>query len=192
MLPFLVILMLQPLSGQLGPLGCGSQKIRNWDTGSVYPSTVTDLTDRSTVWVTPSKAQLKDTDPTVATFTGSETSNTLRAVGFGITLPHDAIIRGIIVGADVIPGAAFEFTFQLVSGGVAIGSPKTEPYYLGETGVITGDTDDLWLPAGLTRAMIIAPGFGFEVTVTNTDAEPETCSIDALSLTVFYRSKHKP
>ncbi|HEY4798731.1 MAG TPA: hypothetical protein VII99_06600, partial [Bacteroidia bacterium] len=161
------------------------------NTGTFWASTVVnDVSMGSYSWVNPSNAQGGTDDNIYATvnLTPVNTSNYLKATGFGITVPGNAIIRGVKMQVEWFENNpnTIDSVISLVKGGVIQSFNMSKHVVLptSETLQTYGDTSDTWgIP--LTVTDVQDPGFGVAIAVKNFGTST-TVSVDRINMTVFY------
>jgi len=142
-------------------------------------------------WATPTNIYASDDARATAALAASETTDYLRATGFGFTIPTGATINGIVPEFERSrsgAGTCEDFSVRLVKAGVEVGAddakggawPGTDAYlsYFGPT-MLGGTT---W-----TSAEINAVGFGVSIAAQETGGtNTVSARVDHVRITVYY------
>ncbi len=162
--------------------------------GSTFANDNNGFTMGNVSWSNPSNAQTSNNVRATAAFTvGGDTSNYLKATGFGFSIPTDATINGIKVEVErSISVQAFntvtDNSVKIVQAGTIGGNEKANgsSWTTTDTYDTYGGTTDLW---GLTwtAAAINASNFGAVISATAVEISDTTnAQIDHIRITVSY------
>lgn len=154
-------------------------------------------TTGTTSWTSPSNAYTDNgvyatTSSTVASNTTH--SGALILLGWGFALPSGSTVDGVTVtvnAKNANAGAGFQmFPASLrLSGGTLSGTAtKNSAAWSGTTDTNTsvGGATDLWSASSIAYTDVNDTSFGVRIVVKNTNGSTQVCSIDYVSITVYY------
>jgi hypothetical protein len=151
-----------------------------------YPSTAT-----GTGWSSPTRVGANDSIYATYSYSGSGTSSTLVASGFGLSIPSTAVVKGISVSIER-KASSFnslaDWAVYLQKGGVQTGWNRAADNEYWSSSTLRqdyGDNDDLW-GSTWTAADVNASNFGVRLQVRNYSASARTASVDYVRVTVTY------
>lgn len=145
-------------------------------------------------WSTASNLATSDNAYATVTLDDSTWSQALKAVGFGFSIPTDAIIAGIVVEVErkcTSPNSIQDWfnAFKLTkNGSTQVGSDRASSTYYPTTDTIAtyGSSVDLW-GTTWTPAEINSANFGLLFAAVNNGAiGTNTASVDHIKITVTY------
>ncbi len=165
------------------------------NTGAINAGTGANVTGIGTVaWSSTTLGNINADDNNYATVSlNNATSNYLQATGYGFNIPTDAIISGIAVTVGRFDNGTFDRdnSINLVKNGTIIGSNLlngiTNSYITDNTltPVTFGSSNEQW-GISWTAADINSNNFGACYSVTNTNYNNRTISVDYMQITVYY------
>jgi hypothetical protein len=192
---FLVLTMLQPLSGQLGPLGCGKGRMYDPEILSqagYYPFTAANLPPAFRTWTNP-----QNICDIFGAYTYNQMGNQgnvtdyLQGTAFGFSIPAGVKIVGLLVETRIWAGFTNITTFQLCNSVGLIGQPKDFSAPPGGFAWYNlGANNDTW-GVHLTPILVNSEGFGAVCKVLQTEPNMLNYEIDVIQMTVYYKSRHK-
>lgn len=153
------------------------------------PTGTDDASLGTAAWTSPASISASDdADASVALAIGA-TSHYLKAVNFGVTLPSNAIVHGILIEAEAARssegGTVTPISCRIVKGGtVQTAVTKTATPGLGDAYLQFGGGSDFW-DLELTPADVNAADFGCVLYVDNA-AVARTYTVDHVRIIVFY------
>lgn len=157
------------------------------------PSNGSTFSDDSSVgsvtWSNPSSAQTSNNGYATAALATGETSHYLKALGFGFSIPSDAIVQGIKLEVEAKANGTpvIDNSVRIVQDGSISGNENVSGTYLTTSDVYYpyGGASDLW---GLTwtPTQINSATFGAVVSYFNDSVSSKTTSVDHMRITVYY------
>lgn len=145
-------------------------------------------------WSNTQNVLAKDGQNSRTTFSGSGTSKTLIAKGFGFAVPQNSIIKGVKVeltvkSSSINPNPKIDFVKLAKKTGTEttlFSSPKGEGASTGslQTHIFGGETDT-W-GGILTAAEVNSPDFGLGIRAKTTISGASTVEIDHVNITIYY------
>lgn len=141
-------------------------------------------------WTRPENARASDDLFASANLATGNQTQTLRATGFGFTIPDGAVISGVVVQvehSERLPGATIQNEqVKLVVGSVIQGENRAGGVLTTEDEVQTyGSPTDTW-GLSLTPANVNSPDFG--VALAYLALLDDTIRVDHIQITVHYRA----
>lgn len=155
----------------------------------------TSVTPGDIAWNAPGQGGAADGTDAAYNSTAStidETSEYLKLLNFGFSVPAGASIDGIVCEVDWLSDTAsaiIDYSIRLIVGGSASGTDQAGAAYLSTTTVIQqyGTPTDDWGHSGtLTPADVNGSTFGFQIKVQNKVGSSEVCFVDQMRCTVYY------
>ncbi|MBA2278953.1 hypothetical protein H0V99_00740 [Candidatus Saccharibacteria bacterium] len=149
-------------------------------------------------WTSPGNAFSDNTTYATRTVDGT-TSNYIKCVNYGFSVPSSATIVGVIVGVERSSdstgnGGSNDAAMRLVKGGTigTVDRATTTIYTTGDVSEDHGSTTDLW-GVTLSASDVNGSTFGaaFAATKPNAAGPAHTISVDHIRITVYYENHSK-